>query len=629
MPPRGEHRQWLQEVLGVNTAGGSPPEHGEEGERVDSPSDRAQDPIADERHRREDSQRDRASESDGDRLADAAKDLLIHYASQHLGSLSERALQDLARAWRESPAGTIAAATIFGAAGVAYLAGTGANIPNLPPIPLDFLADRVPALRGAQLNIQVRGPITGPESFSIGVTFREQPANNSPTPTGRGRVFTPRMVIRQPGIRSAGPEVGAQLEIEGQIPIPSNASAPDVRATRAAIENGTAEVLIGGQPAMVVRILSVADNYRSGPYGLGQPPLNRALTVRLSTTLPPLFHQGPDEMSDRPVRVQINRVGSEGDVVVQVHMRPFPTPSRGGGNSANSETPQVLDPSRPSGAPESPASRRPVNVSRSLSAAQSDEPGINSGELSADQRVQAEAWNRAHVPNVVRFDRASQGRFAMRNGQLDAVRLAAWQAERGLPATGMADDATIAAAGGASSVSPRSRQSQQPPARRRPEADPANPESPIPYRKGESAPRLHQEPASIVPEAVAWGGVSHSFPSGPPSNVSSHSSFNLTNNHSVSGRVFCDHDVVVFEITNDHDDHVRIEVTLTDDEGNGVLDRATLELGEGDPVGYVQFSDFGVRADSTSPRTSCQYELQLTNVDAPRTGTQVGVRIYY
>lgn len=60
--------------------------------------------------------------------------------------------------------------------------------------------------------------------------------------------------------------------------------------------------------------------------------------------------------------------------------------------------------------------------------------------------AEADAWNRANVKNVVRFDRATKGAYAKRNGQLDAERVAAWQAQRGLYATGRADEATCAAA---------------------------------------------------------------------------------------------------------------------------------------------------------------------------------------
>jgi hypothetical protein len=60
--------------------------------------------------------------------------------------------------------------------------------------------------------------------------------------------------------------------------------------------------------------------------------------------------------------------------------------------------------------------------------------------------TEAELWNRANVKNVVRFDRATKGAYAKRNGQLDAARVADWQAERGLYASGRADDATITAA---------------------------------------------------------------------------------------------------------------------------------------------------------------------------------------
>jgi hypothetical protein len=62
--------------------------------------------------------------------------------------------------------------------------------------------------------------------------------------------------------------------------------------------------------------------------------------------------------------------------------------------------------------------------------------------------AEAEAWNRAHDRNVVRFDHATGGRFAMMSGELDAQCVLDWQAEHGLTPTGRADDETCDAAEG-------------------------------------------------------------------------------------------------------------------------------------------------------------------------------------
>jgi hypothetical protein len=68
--------------------------------------------------------------------------------------------------------------------------------------------------------------------------------------------------------------------------------------------------------------------------------------------------------------------------------------------------------------------------------------------FTAERRQEAEAWNRGHVANVVKFDRATRGLFAKRNGELDADKVAAWQAEHRLTVNGKVDDDTVAAASG-------------------------------------------------------------------------------------------------------------------------------------------------------------------------------------
>ena len=286
----------------------------------------SRDPDQVDRENREKQQQD-AKQPAADKMAAAAKDLLFHYASENLAPLKEKALNDLARAWREAPGGVIAASAILGAAGVTYLIKTGTNLPKIPSIPLDFLAGRAPVFKGAELNLEVNGPITSPSSFKVSITFHEQAGGQGQTKSrpGRGKVFTPRMVLRQDGVKAGGEEPGADLDIEGQVPIPSDAGAEDAAATIAAIEDANVEVEVSGTPVYSVRVLSVTDNYHPGPYGLGAPPTNRALTVRLHTTVPPIFHQGKDEVAERPVRVRINRVGSDGEANIRVHLEPLPT----------------------------------------------------------------------------------------------------------------------------------------------------------------------------------------------------------------------------------------------------------------------------------------------------------------
>src|SRR5262245_41530066 len=138
--PTDKHRRWLSDALGITCVSAAPGDGGggARGAGAGGPPP-TRDPAQEEREQREEQQQ-QATQPASDRMAGAAKDLLMHYASQHLGRLQEQALNDLARAWRESPGGVIAAGAILGSAGVAYLVGTGSNLPPIPAIPLDFLA---------------------------------------------------------------------------------------------------------------------------------------------------------------------------------------------------------------------------------------------------------------------------------------------------------------------------------------------------------------------------------------------------------------------------------------------------------------------------------------------------------
>jgi hypothetical protein len=124
------------------------------------------------------------------------------------------------------------------------------------------------------------------------------------------------------------PEPGTELNIEGEVPIPSKASGDDAAATIKAIKDGKVEVDIGGTPTYSVKVVSVEDNFNPGPYGLNAPPTNRALKVRLHTSIPPMLHQGKDEIAEASVRVRINGVSNEGEANVKVHFQPFPGKTR-------------------------------------------------------------------------------------------------------------------------------------------------------------------------------------------------------------------------------------------------------------------------------------------------------------
>src|SRR5687767_4893875 len=159
---------------GSGRGGGYVPVSGkdDEGGTEDVGASRARDPDKEERDKRE-KQRDDKQPSK-DRMTGAAKDLVKKYAEDNLGPLKEKALNDLAKAWRESPGGVIAVGAVLGAAGVTYLVKTGADLPPIPAIPLDFLAGKAPIFKGAELKIEVKGPITGPESFMVTIKFKEQ-----------------------------------------------------------------------------------------------------------------------------------------------------------------------------------------------------------------------------------------------------------------------------------------------------------------------------------------------------------------------------------------------------------------------------------------------------------------------
>src|SRR6266704_729106 len=283
-------------------------------------SGRARNADKEEQDKRQ-KERDASKQPVKDRMTDAAKEVLKKYAEDNLGKLKEEALDQLAKAWRESPGGVIAAGAILGAAGVTYLVKTGSELPSIPPIPLDFLAKRAPIFKGAELNIEVKGPITGPESFKVSITFHEQAGKDEKKGGGKGKVFRLQLNLRPGGAKAASPETGADLDIEGQISIPSDAKPEDVTATTKALKDAQVDVMVLGSPTYTVKVLSVEDNYKPGPYGVNAPPAVRFLTVRLQTAMPPMFRQGKDEVIEAPVREEINHVGSDGEAKVKAHFQ--------------------------------------------------------------------------------------------------------------------------------------------------------------------------------------------------------------------------------------------------------------------------------------------------------------------
>lgn len=284
----------------------------------------AGDPAKAEQDRRDKQAADAQKPAD-ERVVSASKELVMHYAAEHLSSLGDEALRQLAKAWRESPGGVIAAGSIIGATGVAYLVGTNGSLPAIT-IPLDFLASKVPAFQGAELKFELSGPVTKPEGVQLGLTFKEgTPKKGGAGKAGAGTPFTPRMTLRPGDAVADGPEVGDSIMISGRVPVPHGAKAQDVAATIAAINDGTIEIDIGGQPAMQAAVVSVTDSFKPDKYGLSAPPIDRHLLVRLRSAVPPMFHQRPEGFEQKAVYVRINRISSEGEATIRVHMRPFPS----------------------------------------------------------------------------------------------------------------------------------------------------------------------------------------------------------------------------------------------------------------------------------------------------------------
>jgi hypothetical protein len=65
--------------------------------------------------------------------------------------------------------------------------------------------------------------------------------------------------------------------------------------------------------------------------------------------------------------------------------------------------------------------------------------------LSPEAIAHAEAYNRGNIPNVVKLDRRTGGRYAKRNGELDAQGVADWQVDHGVVPDGCVGPLTIAA----------------------------------------------------------------------------------------------------------------------------------------------------------------------------------------
>jgi hypothetical protein len=153
-------------------------------------------------------------------LSDSAKELLMKYAEKYLGKLGDEAKKRLADAWDESPGGVIAAGAVIGGAGIAYLVGTKSALPGLPEIPLDVLGG---PFKGATMKLEVKGPVTSPESFGFKITFHEQgdKKRKRTTTTAPPNIYTyanPEAIAQQvdgPEFETEVPEGGPDTNLRG------------------------------------------------------------------------------------------------------------------------------------------------------------------------------------------------------------------------------------------------------------------------------------------------------------------------------------------------------------------------------------------------------------------------------
>jgi hypothetical protein len=245
-----------------------------------------------------------------DRAGDATKKF-IELATKNLEKLSDKDLDDIAKGI------AVNAIKMIGNAAVDYVVKNSIDFPSLPPIPLDFLAKKVPAFKGAELNIDIKGKITGPDSLMISITFHEQgPKNKS------GKALPLRLSLQRANALSS--ETGTAVDIDGEISIPSKANPDEVSATLQALKDAKLEADFDTTPAYSVTVLSARDNYKGSDFDLAPPPVNRAISVRLRTSIPPMLHKGKDEITEASIRVRINRISAEGMVKLKVHYKPVP-----------------------------------------------------------------------------------------------------------------------------------------------------------------------------------------------------------------------------------------------------------------------------------------------------------------
>jgi len=156
-----------------------------------------------------------------------------------------------------------------------------------------------------------RNDSAAPKGKMVPVKF---PKKSKKQPT-RGNALPLRIVLDSSGIKATGPEPKTAVDIQGEIPIESNAK-EDLDAILKAIEKEEIKVSIGSVPAKVE--LRSAEGYK--------PDKSRfAIKIWIRTSIPTIERPGKDEIVDAPVVVRIGDISSDGKATIKVHYKPPPS----------------------------------------------------------------------------------------------------------------------------------------------------------------------------------------------------------------------------------------------------------------------------------------------------------------
>jgi len=131
----------------------------------------------------------------------------------------------------------------------------------------------------------------------------------------KGKALPLRIVLDSGGIKATGPEPKTAVDIQGEIPIESNAK-EDLDAILKAIEKEEIKVSIGSVPAKV-ELRSAERNSKADK--------RLAIKVWIRTSIPTIERPGKDEIVDAPVVVRIGDISSDGKATIKVHYKPPPS----------------------------------------------------------------------------------------------------------------------------------------------------------------------------------------------------------------------------------------------------------------------------------------------------------------